>query len=102
MGFTNTTFASPSATDFAGMGTYNNTVTSFHGYGLFGPIVLLSIWFFIFITLSRHTDKAFLASSTVAALIAYPLWIIGWLNAEVIIIPTVLTFIGLIMLVLDR
>ena len=95
MGWTNTTFGACTPSDFTGMGVCNNQFTDFHGYGLFGISILIIVWFFVFISLSKQTSKAFLAASTVAAVVAYGLWIIDWINADVILIPTIMTLFGL-------
>lgn len=73
--------------------SYGNEITG----GMFGLLALAPIWMVLFLTMLRFgLDRAFLASSFSTALISYMFAVMGLININIVLIPTIATAAGVL------
>lgn len=60
--------------------------------GMYGGLILLSIFFIVFIVFKNYDTKAVLAADGfICSMIAILMWALGWIGWGIVIIPIVVT-----------
>ncbi len=73
--------------------SYGNEITG----GMFGILVLIPIWMVLFLTMIRFgMGRAFVGASFSTSLLSYLMAVMGLININIVLIPTLATAVGII------